>query len=77
MDNFGRGMWRRVGDYERGKNSTLRSYLDALAEQERQSIQRKAVINAYRQQILRRVKLESSNPLKMGSNEEESKVPES
>ena len=56
MQNFGRGMWRRVGDYERIqtpqvlKNNQIQKYLEFI--EYKKSQQRQLAINAYRNQIL-------------------------
>ena len=65
MQNFGRGMWRRLNDYQTIqninqlsiKNNQLQEY---LAYQEFQKkVKRQQEINAYRQKILLEKKLES------------------
>ena len=59
MQNFGRGMWRRVADYDRiqapkiAKNQYLQ-YQQYLAIVQYQK-QRQANINAYREQMLKKV----------------------
>jgi hypothetical protein len=59
MQNFGRGMWRRVADYDRiqapkiAKNQYLQ-YQQYLAIVQYQK-QRQANINAYREQLLKKV----------------------
>ena len=65
MQNFGRGMWRRVGDYERihvpiiHKNYELERYL-ALMEYNKQQRQ-KQNINSYREQAMKARKDFDSN----------------
>lgn len=55
MYNLGRGMWRRVGDYERGQNSSIKMYNDMMVERKMQIIQRQIAINAYRQEMLKKI----------------------
>lgn len=60
MQNFGRGMWRRVGDYERihvpniNKNNELQHYLALMEYHKQQRL--KQNFNAYRQQMMQRQK---------------------
>jgi len=54
MHNIGRGMWRRVGDYERGQNSSIKMYNDMILEKKKHMIQRQIAINMYRQEMLRK-----------------------
>lgn len=65
MKNFGRGMWRRVGDFERinipqilnsQNQESIKHYLDYLEFQK--AIKRREAINKYREQILKDVNSE-------------------
>lgn len=80
MQNFGRGMWRRLNDYQtiqnmnqlNVKNAQLQEY---LAYQEFQKkIKRQQEINAYRQKILLEKKLERKEeelkPFNLGNDNE-------
>ena len=61
MYNLGRGMWRRVGDYERGQNSSIKMYNDMMIERKMQIIQRQIAINAYRQEMLKKINVPQFN----------------
>jgi hypothetical protein len=72
MQNFGRGMWRRVGDYERlhsYNNKQLQHYLAFIEYQKLK--QRQDAVNLHREQVLKRI---NSNPPDI--NKEEIQVEE-
>jgi hypothetical protein len=57
MHNFGRGMWRRVGDYDKFnsyKNAQIQHY-SAFIEYQKQG-QRQEAVKKYRNQVLNSVK---------------------
>lgn len=62
MHNFGRGMWRRVGDYEKHNsyyNTQLQHYLAFIEYQKLK--QRQDAVNFYRENTLKSVNSQSFN----------------
>lgn len=62
MHNFGRGMWRRVGDYEKHNsyyNTQLQHYLAFIEYQKLK--QRQDAVNFYREKMLKSVNSQSFN----------------
>ena len=62
MHNFGRGMWRRVGDYER-INTPVLMRIQKMQQYELylQQVKRREEIDAYRQKMLQKVKQSSDS----------------
>ena len=59
MQNFGRGMWRRVGDFERIQVPQILKYAELeqamIYEEYMRNLKRQNEINEYRQNILKKV----------------------
>jgi hypothetical protein len=65
MQNFGRGMWRRVGDYDRlyvpdlVRSAQLQQYAAYLEYKE--SINRQLAIDEYRKQMIAKTRMETNS----------------
>ena len=62
MRNFGRGMWRRIGDFDKINTPTFIKAMEKMAiEQQFYEIQTQKEIDAYRRHILNQLKLQYKN----------------
>ena len=71
MHNFGRGMWRRVGDYEKHNlyyNTQLQHYLAFIEYQKLK--QRQDAVNFYREKMLKSVNSQSFNQPELKKEED-------